>query len=193
MVKSEKELASAVDRGIAAFIDSLILYFPGFLIVVSFFVREILTNSDNFFVDIQNKTHLFGIPMVGTLVLHALYSGYCTAKTGQTFGKRSMKIKVVGESAKQPSGTRMWIRELSKFGMSVIPQVGSFLPFVSAILVIFTKKKQALHDLVVSTLVVKTYPPTGSLKEVKMGLVILYLLSIATSVVVISGVLPALR
>lgn len=189
----EKELASVFNRGMAAFIDSLILSFPGFLVIVSLFVREILSNPDNFFIDIQNKTHLFGILMVGTLILQALYFGYCTAKTGQTFGKKVIKIRVIDESIRQPSVTRMWVRELSKFGMLIIPQLVSLLPFVSVVLVIFTKKKQALHDLIASTQVVKSDISAGSLKEVKMGLMILYLLSVTVSAVVIAGLFPSLR
>lgn len=85
-----------------------------------------------------------------------------TAKTAQTPAKRILNTYVIDIDTGQPiSAGRVWVREVL-VKLILIGLVGAVIAVASlidAIWVFFDKNRQALHDKVVSTIVV--YAPSG--------------------------------
>ena len=109
---------------------------------------------------------IFVLPMLGqdlgaaaaivTLVLYVLafvaamvYEPVMIAKRGATYGKAFRKLKVVRANGEAVSAGRAVARTLVKSFVSPILLIGFLMALFSA-------KKQALHDLLADTIVVKT-------------------------------------
>jgi uncharacterized RDD family membrane protein YckC len=86
--------------------------------------------------------------------LFVAVQAYPLAKTGQTWGKKVMSIRIVGLDGAQPS---LWHliskRYLPTHLISIVPVVGGFYGAVDA-LFIFRKDQRCLHDLIAGTQVV---------------------------------------
>ena len=91
-----------------------------------------------------------GLVMGITLLIFVLYFAYfeSSAKQG-TFGKQIMKIKVTNSNGERISFVHALGRTLAKFISSMILMIG----FIMAA---FTSKKQGLHDMIASTLVLNS-------------------------------------
>jgi uncharacterized RDD family membrane protein YckC len=103
----------------------------------------------------------------GVLILVTLFIGwyiwlFFTAQTSQTPAKRLLGVYILDIDTGEPvSAGKVWIREVL-VKQILLNVVGTFIPFaglVNALWVFFDKNRQALHDKVVSTVVV--YVPTG--------------------------------
>jgi uncharacterized RDD family membrane protein YckC len=94
---------------------------------------------------------LFGENMQG-LVQLALAIGYYVfyqQNKGQTLGKKVMKLKVVDSSGKTPPVMTFFLREIiGKFVSAIILGIGYLM-------VVWDPKKQALHDKIAGTYVVR--------------------------------------
>lgn len=84
------------------------------------------------------------------LIILVLYWIVLQHKIGQTLGKKIMKIKVVDSEGSNASIKDLAMREiLGKFVSGIIPL------YIGHIMVIFTARKQALHDKIAGTYVIK--------------------------------------
>ena len=96
---------------------------------------------------------VWGVAGLGVLSI-AAYQWYLVATTGQTLGKRMLKIRIVKADG-DPAGflhgvvLRSWIMFL--FGM--VPYVGSCAGLVDA-LMIFSESRRCLHDRIAGTIVI---------------------------------------
>ncbi|MEH6940291.1 RDD family protein [Bacillus sp. JJ722] len=92
----------------------------------------------------NNKGYLYATFLIGMLYYTILQS----SKWQATIGKKLLGMKVVTLEGERISFIRALIRHLVMFSISSIFYIG----FIMAL---FTKKKQALHDLLAKTLVIK--------------------------------------
>jgi uncharacterized RDD family membrane protein YckC len=77
-----------------------------------------------------------------------LYEAFMLSSEWQaTVGKRAMSIVVTGLDGGRISFARATARHFSKY-------ISAFILFIGFIMVAFTAKKQALHDMIAETLVV---------------------------------------
>lgn len=94
---------------------------------------------------------LVGSFAVGALfiIVNWLYEALMTSSTKQaTIGKMALGIKVTDTQGQPISFGRASARHFSKY-------ISSFILFIGFIMAAFTERKQALHDLIAETLVVK--------------------------------------
>ncbi|HBM90752.1 MAG TPA: hypothetical protein DD400_02590 [Rhodospirillaceae bacterium] len=77
------------------------------------------------------------------------FAAFESSERGATLGKRAMKLRVVDEAGKQLSFGRASVRYFSKI-------LSAFPLLLGYIMALFTKKKQALHDLIAGTVVTTT-------------------------------------
>lgn len=117
--------ASILHRTIALFVDLLILGAIDFLLNVIF-----------------NNTHSITNPLM-ILVSLAYFTILQASKTGASFGKDLLLIKVVAEDGKKLTMQRSVLRTICFLVL---------LPF--SIIALFTKENQALHDIIAKTRVV---------------------------------------
>jgi uncharacterized RDD family membrane protein YckC len=91
---------------------------------------------------------LFANIISGILVTH-FYIVVPTHKTGTTYGRRIAGVRYLdAESMKNLSIGQVWGRELSRILSYLILGIGYLMP-------LWTSKKQALHDMIAGTIVVK--------------------------------------
>ncbi len=130
-----QQYAGAGARFLAALIDGLILFAIGFVIALPFGATE----------ERSTNSVAQGLTLLVNLGYYVWYQG----KTGQTIGKKAMKIKVVDLSGKTPSFFTFFLREfIGKFISAIILGIGYLM-------ILWDKKKQGLHDKIASTVVVK--------------------------------------
>lgn len=95
---------------------------------------------------------VIGVILVITGLLLAFHFYYAVAinKTGYTWGKRIANVKVINaDTKKYPSKGQVWGRYLAYYVSAFILMIGFFMP-------LWTEKKQALHDMMANTLVIKS-------------------------------------
>lgn len=89
------------------------------------------------------------IYMMGSFLIIHFYYAYQLNKDGQTLGKRIAKVKCLdGETLETPSMMQGWGRYLGYILSTIIFLMGFFMP-------LWTKKSQALHDMMANTIVVR--------------------------------------
>ncbi len=83
------------------------------------------------------------------LVLSGYNRWYLAGRTGQSWGRKALSIRLVGEQTGQPIGPLLaFARDLAHFVDSVICYVGYLFP-------LWDKKRQTLADKIVKTVVVR--------------------------------------
>lgn len=140
--------ASFLIRLGAALIDSVLVAVVSFTIA---FVLYILGNAVSGG-DASSPTVLAlnGIVSLFNLVFGLGYYIYFTGKTGQTLGKRALKIKVVQVGSDAPLGY------VNAFLREVVGKLLSSLVFgLGYLWVIWDKDKQGWHDKIAKTVVIK--------------------------------------
>lgn len=137
------------DRFLAVFIDGLILSTISF--VVNFVVGMVSALSgatpDPVFTTIT-------IAISGLVwIVQIVYPIYFIGAKGQTLGKMIMKIKVIKEDTGEiPGYTTAFLREtVGKFVSGIVLGIGYFVAYKDP-------KKQAWHDKIAHTIVIKTNP-----------------------------------
>lgn len=143
--------AGFMDRLIAITIDQIILYLGKFLVLFPLLVATFLGGFLAVPTLAATGAETAGVtPSVWilSLVIDWVYFAVMeSSESGATLGKRAMKIKVVGENGERLTFRRASVRYFSKI-LSYIPLM---LGFVMAL---FTRRKQALHDLIAETIVI---------------------------------------
>ena len=91
--------------------------------------------------------------MIGFTVMVAI-QGYPLAQSGQTWGKKLLKLKIVNLDGSQPDFLRLvGLRYGSTQLISLVPFVGGLYGLVDS-LFIFREDRRCLHDLIAGTRVV---------------------------------------
>lgn len=144
------QYASFFSRVAAYFIDlfivSIILTLLTYLGVLSFFGidYDISQLSDTAYSINNNRGYMVITIIIGI----AYYAGLQSSKWQATIGKRMIKIKVTTMDGRRIGFIRAVVRYIAMFGLSNIL-------FIGYLLALFTRRNQALHDLIARTLVIK--------------------------------------
>jgi uncharacterized RDD family membrane protein YckC len=177
-----RQLAGPADRLIARIIDSLILSAPGLLVEIPLLVGIWFWAFDRFDLGADPNTTagptmdggdfllviglIFGVIVVAALLnglLSYLYDVVYMRRTGQTVGKRIMKLRVVrvedGGPITARHARRRWLAQDGVALLALIPFVGSLVGiynWMDALWLLWDKPhRQCLHDKYGQTAVVK--------------------------------------
>lgn len=126
-------------RLIAALLDGLIVGVTNFMIGI---VIGVVTGGD------QNGTVSTLSYLIG-LGVSVGYFVFYQAEQGQTVGKRVMGIRVVGVNGKTPTPMTFFLREI------IGKTISAFILFIGYLMPLWDGRKQALHDKIANTFVVK--------------------------------------
>jgi uncharacterized RDD family membrane protein YckC len=141
--KPSIEYAGWWQRVGGALLDSLLV---GLLLLPFSIVYNLLVASSNN--PLVILIALFANFIAGILVTH-FYIVVPTHKTGTTYGRRIAGIRYVdAETMQNLSIGQVWGRELSRILSVLILFIGYLMP-------LWTNKKQALHDTIAGTIVIK--------------------------------------
>lgn len=91
----------------------------------------------------------FALLNIISLIIWIGYVVFYQSQTGQTLGKKVMGIKVVDAKGQKPSAVTFFLRDI------VGKIVSGLILGIGYLFVIWDSKKQALHDKIASTYVVK--------------------------------------
>ena len=92
---------------------------------------------------------------VGGIVLFIVVQGVPLARTGQTWGKKLLKMRIVDLDGHQPPfGKLIGLRYLPTQLISLVPGLGAIFGLVDA-LFIFGEERRCIHDLIAGTRVVR--------------------------------------
>lgn len=155
-VKALNEYADFGSRLVAYLIDVLALSFMlGFVLIVFILMGAISTSAFTGSLE-DNPAAAFAIVgmflifMLLALVGGWLYNALLNSSEKQgTWGKQAMNIKVADLDGNRISFGRATGRYFSMMVTGMVPL------FIGYLMAIFTDKKQALHDMIASTLVLK--------------------------------------
>ena len=143
-----QELAGRGMRLAAAIIDALILLvimIP--LMVMGGYFRGFMTGEQP-----GMATQLMWAAL--GFVIFVLVQGYPLSQSGQTWGKKALKMKIVDLDGRQPSfATLIAKRYLPVQAISAVPVVGGLFGLVN-VLFIFREDRRCIHDLIAGTRVV---------------------------------------
>jgi uncharacterized RDD family membrane protein YckC len=92
---------------------------------------------------------LFSPPLIFVIVGIVYWAGMQASKRQATYGKSLVGLKVTGLGGERISIARAFAREAAKI-------ISSLTFLIGYVIAAFTKRKQALHDLIATTLVVRT-------------------------------------
>ena len=126
-------------RFAAGLIDTLVVG----LIFASIIVLLLLRNGFSFYNIIESVLGLFGI------AIWIIYFPFAEAQWGATIGKKIVGIKVLNANGNPVNFLRSAGRNLAKIVSSLVLMIGF-------IMIGFTEKKQGLHDMIASCVVVKS-------------------------------------
>lgn len=124
-------------RFVAAILDGLIIGAINFIIGI---IVRLMVGSDTSSMLILNGISL--IIGIGYVVVYQ-------AKMSQTLGKKVMGIKVVNEQGTTPSMMTFFLRDV------IGKLVSGFILGIGYLMVLWDSKKQALHDKIAGTYVIK--------------------------------------
>lgn len=140
--------AGFMDRLFALVLDQILLYIGKFVI---FIPLVMMTALGGFLIGPAGASLGAGMTpslWVISLVIDCLYfAGMESSASGATIGKRVMKIQVLDETGHRLTFGRAVLRYFGKI-VSYIPLMLGFL------MALFTARRQALHDIIASSIVV---------------------------------------
>lgn len=145
--EEELMLAGFFERCIAAFIDGIVIFLFYYIAFVMLFIDVI----GPLFLLVLPNAYEYGphVAFLFWLILIWLYFAYMeSSRYRGTIGKHLLKLKVTDEYGEQLSFKESTIR----FFIKIISFVIVFVGFIMAL---FTKKNQALHDVIAHTIVIK--------------------------------------
>lgn len=142
-----------VNRWIASLVDSFLLGLAATPLII---LSEIATGGkisfDSASLDDLQKNVWVNIAV---LLLVGWYKIWLLFKNEATPGKNWRKLKVLrNKDLRRITFLNAAAREISQV-MYAVPILGALLYFISVILVLFTKKRRALHDFVGGTIVIQ--------------------------------------
>lgn len=129
-------------RFAAAFIDGIMVYIIGF--VAGAILGVVLSVAQ-----VSSDSIAFAGGLAGFAIGVLYYPLQESAEVQATLGKRAMGIKVTDEHGRRISFMRALARTLAKWISAIILLIGY-------IMAAFTERKQALHDIIAGTLVVRS-------------------------------------
>ncbi|WP_210466742.1 RDD family protein [Rufibacter roseolus] len=134
-------------RFVAWLIDAIALIIPNWIISTVFLAGTVVVE------DLDNPSAIFAAMsssfVVSTLV-NLLYKSALESSSWQaTLGKRALNLKVTDEQGERLSFLRSLLRSCATY-------LSYFIFLIGYIMAAFTSRKQALHDKLAGTLVVKT-------------------------------------
>jgi len=88
------------------------------------------------------------LAVAANIIITAAYFIVLIGRDGQTFGKKVMGIKVIVADGNIPGYTKAFIRYIGYF-------ISSLLLGLGYLLILFHKDRQALHDVIAGTYVIK--------------------------------------
>lgn len=148
------ELASVMQRFLAFFIDTIIVFI--YYWIVMLFIKIFFINSWDW-ETAMILVYILAIPV--TLFYHLTNEVFFG---GQSIGKRLMKIKVVNLSGEPPSINNCFLRWTYR-----LIDVGFSLGSLAAIFISASEKSQRLGDVAANTVVISLNPSqTYSLKDI---------------------------
>lgn len=135
-------------RFLASLIDYIIIFCIQILFLIVWAGFELLLNL----VGINQGTKEIILGVLGTPIMLALpwlyYAVLESSDRQATFGKRVLNIKVVDINNSKISFIKATVRFWSKF-------ISGLILLIGYIMAAFTPKKQALHDMIANTYVIK--------------------------------------
>lgn len=149
----DAELAGRGERLAAAIIDTLIML--AVLLPIMFLggYFSLIMDTASSGQEMSLITEL-AWGLVGLVVFFAIQS-YPLYATAQTWGKRVLKMRIVGLDGQRLSfGRLIALRYLSMQGVGLVPLIGPLLSIVN-VLLIFRADHRCGHDLIAGTKVVK--------------------------------------
>jgi len=138
--------AGLVLRFFAFCVDTLIL-FAAFLLIQLIFPVP----ANHHFSGLPIPTlspGIWGFNVFAIASVWLYYAIFESSKWQATLGKKLIKIKVTGMHGQRISFARATGRYFAKF-------LSSLIFFIGYLMIAFTKKKQALHDIIAETLVIR--------------------------------------
>lgn len=151
-MSNSNQYASVLRRFGAMIIDSVIICIPLY-IVSGFMMKDSLSAMSDPTMTPQSMSDTGSSMLVVYLVfmiLYLLYYAYFESSQSQaTFGKRLLKMKVVGKDGERISFSKGLIRAVGRIVSSIILNIGYLMAF-------FSDAKQSLHDKMAGTYVVMT-------------------------------------
>ena len=150
------EYATVVDRGVAFFIDGILTGIIGMVIAVPLFMTMGLSVFAMQNLGVSDPAMAGGVlvsvfAIIGVMSLVTLlYYVYFEGSSGQTPGKKVMKIKVTGENGKPIDYGPAMLRNILRI-IDGLP----FLYIIGIILIASTDNKQRLGDMIAHSIVVK--------------------------------------
>ncbi len=149
----DNELAGRGERLAAAIIDTLILL--ALLLPIMFFggyfslVMDTASSGQNMPLWTELTWGLVSLVVFFAIQAYPLY------ETAQTWGKRVLKVRIVGlDGQRLPFGRLIAMRYLPMQGVGLVPLLGPLLSIVN-VLLIFRADHRCGHDLIAGTKVVK--------------------------------------
>lgn len=166
-------------RWVANIIDGFILGIP-LAVIIIFFIFFALTKSTRSGYEDTTGINLI-VRLVG-FVVSWLYFILMTKKYGATLGKRILGLVVISDKSENLSWGQVILRE------TIGKIVSAVILYIGYIMAGFTQKKQALHDMIASTVVVYKDPEKKSSRGVIIAVVVCSILAL----VVIIGILASI-
>ena len=140
------QLAGIDARFLASLIDGILL------VTVQFVLGLAFTFGPMAFLKGQNLGFLLILPLIQILLqimIYIYYYGVYQHNTGQTFGKKVMGIKVVDVVTGQtPSVGKFLLRD-------IVGKIISSLVVIGYLWALWDEKKQAIHDKIAGTVVIR--------------------------------------
>lgn len=147
ILKEPQEIDYAVfwKRVLAAIIDIAIITGTISLLAVLYSLTDFILP-----IDLEGLWVPFAVPAFILFIWLYYAVQECSIKQA-TFGKRLLKIRIMGSKGQPVTFARATARFFAKF-LSVISQIGMILP-------LWTDRRQALHDLLAKTIVIDSPNP----------------------------------
>jgi uncharacterized RDD family membrane protein YckC len=159
MENETKEYAGFWIRFIAYIIDSIVIGFLEFLIVLPFLgllgvqvfelstIRD-LENADPELMIPVIASAITGLGLTVLLITWFYYALFQSSSRQATIGKMALNLKVTDANGERLTFARASLRYFSKILSSLFLMIGYIMAG-------FTEKKQALHDMIANTYVVR--------------------------------------
>jgi len=146
-------------RFVAAIIDGLVLGIPlsiiAFLLIAS--AIPFLTHTQDPMTVIATILPRILFLLVIYLVASWLYWGLMESSLWQaTLGKKALGLRVTDLAGSRPTFGRASGRFFAGRGISFVPSIGGLYFLIDCIMAGCTEKKQALHDMIASCLVIRS-------------------------------------
>jgi uncharacterized RDD family membrane protein YckC len=140
---TQLELATIGRRWAALIIDRIILFTPLIALVI---VGSVMTDTSK-----NNDFPAAILLLIGLWVIAALlYEPLLLTRSGQTWGKQAVGVRVVRNDGTPISAGQAWGRSLGRLAIMMVSSLIDYLP------AFFTKEKQTVHDMMAGTRVIRT-------------------------------------